>query len=250
METYEEALATIEKLEDAELKGKLTTVLQSMNQEKGKAKGDISKLKADFEAKLNDANGKVSTYKETAKILADAGIDAKNANELLSKLNVNKTQNDELEEAKRLLEEKDSKLKSFEREREQNLFKAKVTPLLQKALETYKDSKGNLVKISPDFIDQEELNKPLDLENEPMVNDRLNKVLEAAAVKQNAWFERNSDIFGKNIHKVPTGGDKHFSGNPGIDLTKIAEAAQKTPDKSPKGLEHLFNAVRQAKQNK
>lgn len=247
METFEEALAVVEKLEDAELKGKLTTVLKDMNIEKAKAKGDISKLKAEFQTQLEDANGKVSKYKDVAKILSDAGIDAKNANEVLAKLNVQKTQDDELAEAKRLLKEKDEKLNTFETERQKNLFKAKMNPLLEKALENYKNDKGEVVKISPDFIDQEALNKPLDLENEPLVTDRLNKVLEAAAVKQNAWFERNSGIFGKNMHKVPTGGDKHFSGNKGIDLTKIAEAAMKSPDKSPEGLLPLFAVTRQAK---
>lgn len=230
MDAYEQGLEAIAKIEDAELKANLETSFKTLNQDKGKAKGDITKIKLeneDLKNKFKDSEGNASKYKDVMRVFSEAGIKAEDAAKLAEKLKVDKTKEDENAELKRLLEEKDAKVKKFESKEELSQFKSKMDPILDKALEELKDKDGNKIKLAKSFINREELYKSLDLNSDVLVNDRLTKVLEAAVMDQQKFFNDNGVDFSKDVHKVNPKGDNHFGGNPGIDLNKINENSVK-----------------------
>ena len=230
MSAYEQGLEAISKIEDAELKANLESTLKALNQDAGKAKGDITKIKLrneELEGLVKETSTKASEWKEVMKVFADNGVDAVKAAKLAEDLKIAKSKEDENAELKRLLKEKDNKVKTYEEKQRFQEFKSKMDPILQKALSEFKDKDGNSIKIALDFIDQEALYKDLDLDSEVLVNDRLNKVLEAGFNKQQKFFENNGVDFARDVHGVRTGGDRHFSGNKGIDLNKINEFSVK-----------------------
>jgi len=224
----EEALIALNKLpeEQTELKTGLETLIKSLNQEKGKAKSDITKVKLDkesIESELGKYKEKVSTYSDLMKTLSDAGIDAKNADKLAQKLNIDKTKDDELSDYKRLLNEATTELTTLRTEKDANVFQSKLNPTLDKALSEFKDGDGNLVRIAERFLNKEELYKPLDLENETMVNDRIKRVLEAAHAEQKSVLDDIS--LPRGVHQTQIG-DKHFSSPKGIAVEKIIETVR------------------------
>ena len=237
---YEDILALLKKL-PAEQKDNvegITSLVKALNQERGKALSDVNDLKTQFSVVKEENEkfkGDALTYQELMDKLAKSGVEAKDAEAIAQKLKVEKTKDDELVIAKKLLDDATKKNKQYEAEEQKQKIKQALEGKLTEAIKGFKDKDGNEVKLMQDFIDKEALYSKIDLESEPLVNERIRTELQKAFDKQAAML--NSMAEQKIIpeaHKVDTTGSKHFNdGKSEFDMKESRDTINKaggTPD--------------------
>ncbi len=117
--SYENILQLLDTLpaEQADFKNKLSGFVKTLNQEKGKASADILTFKSELNAlkdKSKESDKQNANYKEIAEAFAKAGVDAKNADELMAKLDIKKSVEEENMTLKELLGKANEKLGLFE----------------------------------------------------------------------------------------------------------------------------------------
>lgn len=184
-------LSALDKLDlTDEQKTALREPVTSLNKEKGIMGSDLLTIKTELEG----ANKQNLSYKEVTAALAKAGIDSSKASELAEKLGSQKTQDDEKDEFKRMIKERDDKLVAFESDARLRTLEAKLDPLLNLAVEGFADTEGKKIELLPDTLTglKAELYKGIkDGDDDVIVNDRINKALLEAKSSQDTMLKRN-----------------------------------------------------------
>lgn len=205
MDLMEELVASLGKLPDGtsdDLKANIKTLFQQVNQKAGKAATDLETYKKG-----------ASDYSKLSKKLKDAGLDEGQLETVAEELGIKKTLQDELAIKEASTRELNKKVKELEGTlfsmKMENTLGVKVTD----AAKAYKTPDGKTVKLSDRFIDKKELYKPLDLESDVLVQDRIDRTLKAAYESQAAFMkEIGSEFPGAQVHKVNVGEGNMGSG--------------------------------------
>jgi len=249
--SYENILELLESLpaEQADFKAKLKGFVTTLNQDKGKASADILKFKDQLDklkAQADETKEKTAGYKEIAEALAKAGVDAKNTDELLDKLNLKKSTEEENAILKKALDEAKEQLGGFETKEQLAARKEKVTPLFGKALEDFvkaKQTDGKAdYRLSDEFVNKEELYKEIDIDNDTLKNEHFTKVLQAADVKQQKFIESTGMGYVKDVHNTNLN-QGHYQNTDGIKT--VASDAINEARKSGGSIENIANGIAQ-----
>lgn len=234
-------LSALDKLDlTDEQKTALREPVTSLNKEKGVMGSDLLSIKSELEG----ANKQNLSYKEVTAALAKAGIDSSKASELAEKLGSQKTQDDEKDEFKRMIKERDDKLVAFESDARLRTLEAKLDPLLTLAVEGFADTEGKKIELLPDTLTglKAELYKGIkDGDDDVIVNDRINKALLEAKSSQDTMLKRNGLMQENNTtHQVnenilagsgskeasPATAMQQLMNNGGNTITSAAQAIQ------------------------
>lgn len=214
-----------------ETKGAIKSLFQEMTKEAGKAKSDLEQYK--------DGDGK---YKKLYKKFQDNGYSPEQIDEILTEMNVKKSQADELDVFKRLATDYEKKAKDAEKAL--NAFKVELTmkEKVKAAITDFKDKDGRPYKLVEDFIDEKALVKDIDVTSDVLVQDRLNKILADAYQKQEAFMKKTGATFGaQTTHTVPLG-DGQFGSGKALDLGQL----KKTMNEGGNSLEAAARALEMA----
>ena len=248
--SYETILKLLGELPEDQ-KDKTSQILDAvkgLNQDKGKASADILGFKkkiADLEKAANAADDKGSEYKEVAEALAKAGIDAKNADELLEKLNIKKSVEDENTILKDKLKELGEKVTGFETKEQVAARQEKVKPLFDTALAEFikaKQEKDINYKLTDAFVDKENLFKEVDIDNDTLRNDHFSKVLQEADTKQQTFMKEYGMGYTGNVHKQ---GDTHGHYGNESGINKVASEAISDVRKAGGSMESAVSGMAQ-----
>ena len=220
----EELLVATEKLEDASIKDAIRAIAKKGSQEGGKALSDLNTLKATVDesskemSKLKESK---ANYEEIAGILAKNGMDAKNAESVLKQLNVEKTQEDETKLLKKMVEDLTKENKGFKDNEVFGKRKSFLDTKIADAIKEYKDKDGNEYTLVDKFIDKDALYKPIDVESEALVNDRVTQALQNAHQSQEQFKQDTGMEIVNPVHKAADSNSGHFQQNGITNETKI-----------------------------
>lgn len=223
-----EILALTSKLGDEhkDLKTQIETKIKELNGERGKALSDLNGFKEQLSTIKNEKDNlekQNMTFAQLSKALADSGFKDGDITKMAEKLQVQKSQEDELAEMKRILDEQTKKIKEYEKINSERQLKDALVPKLKEAMAEFKDKDGNKVPLVDDFVPYDDLLKPIDVENETLLQDRLTKVLEKAYTKQIDFQKRNNMVIsGSEVHDVPSG-DGHYRTDGALNVEKIVK---------------------------
>ncbi len=244
MDNFLSALDTLDLTD--EQKTALREPVSSLNKEKGVMGSDLISIKNELEG----ANKQVMSYKEVTDTLAKAGIDSSKASELAERLGSQKTQDDEKDEFKKMIKERDSELEEFRADALLRALEVKLGPQFDTAVEGFKTEDGTTIKILPDFLTEvkEELYKGIkEGDDDVIVNDRINKALLQAKSNQEAFMKRNGVMKeNKTTHQV---GENILAGS-GSKTASPATAMQQLMKNGGSTVNSAAQAIALARQTK
>jgi len=225
MEEYDLLFETVSKLElSDEQKQAILAPAKKLNEEAGKRGSDLMSLKKEKEAVEKDA----LSYKAFTKALADNNIKIENAHKLAKELGIKKTQDDNIEELKKILSDKDNALKEVSSKLKMFEVEKTLKPKFEEAVKNYRDGEGKPFKFMPDLVEQtakELFNNINENDDEVIVNDRINKALEKTRVDQENFIKRNNiALLQGNTHQVDervSTGNSSGRGINGEEIRKI-----------------------------
>jgi hypothetical protein len=196
MDLMEQLLAELGKLPDGtadEVKSGIKELFQTVSKKAGKASTDLEVYKKGH-----------TDYQKMVKRLTDQGVDPENFDAFADELGIKKTLQDELEITKLANKDLASKYKEMEKTILRNKMESVLGKRVDEAAKAYTTVDGKKIAILDDFIDKSELFKPLDLENDVLVQDRVKRILDTAFTTQsNIMKKLGAD--GVSLHKVPEG---------------------------------------------
>lgn len=213
MALMEQLIEALNKLPEGsdDLKTSIKGIFQAVNQEAGKAKTDLESYKKGD-----------SEYKKLQKKFKDAGFTEDQFEELAEERGVRKTIQDELEIQQSLYKEALKQKRDLEAQVKLNKMENVVGRKAEELAKAYKTADGKTVKISERFIDKKELFKDIDLESDLIVQDRVQRVMNAAFESQSAFMkELGIDFQGQPVHKVPVGESILGSGKVLVDTALV-----------------------------
>ena len=181
---FKEALAAIN---DDAVK---TTLLENFNEVNRKAGEYGAKLMtkdselAELKGKLSEAGEKEKTWSKSYETLKKANINPDEIPEILERLGVQKTLEEEHELIKAALEEKNKAFTKVEKELHRSKAEKAIKDIFEKQRAELKDEKGQVVKIANGFINLEKLYDVTDLANETVLKEKCKQVLTEALTKQ------------------------------------------------------------------
>lgn len=210
MDLMEQLIENLGKLPDGtpdDVKTGIKSLFQQVNQKAGKAATDLESYKT----------GALS-YQKLKKKLAEANLDESQLDTIADQLGVTKTLEDELAFKEITNKELNKKVKELNEQLVTMKMEGKLGSKVSDLAKAYKTPDGKTVKLSDRFIDKKELYKPIDLEQDVLVQDRIDRVLKAAYESQSAFMKEVGMEFpsGQPLHKVPLG-DGNFGSGKALD---------------------------------
>lgn len=203
MSEMDNFLTALDSLElTNEQKDALSNPVKAINKEKGIMGSDLITVKNELEG----ANKKNLSYKEVTQALAKAGIDANNASALAEKLGVEKSHEDEKNEFKNIIKERDTELEKLRADARLVSLEMKLGPQFETAVENFKDTDGNKITLLPDSLAEvkAELYKGIkEGDDDVIINERINKALLQAKSNGDEMLKRNGLMTENNsTHQV------------------------------------------------
>lgn len=195
----DEAKTIVTKIQDEAVRTEVLSVVDALNKDRG-----------EFGNKLIIKDQEIDALKKRAAEL-EAQVSKAKPDEKLKDLDPVVAQT--LAELKKRDEDREAELKQI---RTQN----KMDKALKKAIEGFKDDKGNLITVADHFIDKTSLYAVSDLSNEILLEEVAKKVLVEAAAKQSEIMKQLG-YQGGPVHLIPEGGDKAKSMTTAPDFQKI-----------------------------
>lgn len=214
MDLMEQLIENLGKLPDGtpdEVKAGIKTLFQQVNQKAGKAATDLETYKT----------GAMS-YQKLKKRLAEADLDESQLDTIAEQLGVKKTLEDELAFKDITNKELNKKVKELTETITTMKMESKLGSKVSDLAKAYKTPDGKTVKLSDRFIDKKELYKQIDLEQDVLVQDRIDRVLKAAYESQSAFMKEVGMEFpsGQPLHKVQLG-DGNFGSGKALDESAV-----------------------------
>ena len=202
MEEYDKLVETVGKLElDDDAKKAILDNASALNREAGVRGSDLLKVKA----QLSSTEEKVASFKEFAEAAKKHGLKAAEIDKLAKQAGVEKGVQDQLDEYKSLVAEKDKSLKekmdelmNFKKEKE-------FAPRFEEAINNFKDSEGKAVKLYKSFAEKAKesvLQNIKEGDDDVIINERFNKALIQAQSDQENFMKENEIPVGNNTHRV------------------------------------------------
>jgi len=238
MSAYDSLKAQIATLGDDESKKLMNSLLSEINVEKGKALSDLTDLKKTVTTQKED----MKTLTDIAKAFKDSGVKVENNAQMveLAKQLGSKVDNESsLTEMTKIIEDRESKISEMEKALNQVQVKDKMLPLLNEARKEFKDKEGNLIRVADDFIDIDNLTN-VDINQDALVNKKINDVLEIAKKKTEDYNKRNNvDFNGEQTHSLENQESGITNRSTGISKNELKQTFDKT-QKTTKDLGDLI----------
>lgn len=189
----------LDKVTDPEVKAGLEAEITRINKERGEF-GAKLKIK---DTEIDALKASTMEYGKAHKILEKNGVKAEDIPAMLEKLGVQKTVQDENVFLSETLKARTSELTELRNKVHRYDTEKAVGKLFEAARTALKDPKGNPVKIADHFIDIDKLYEGItDFSNEAVLKEKINKMLEEAAVKQ-ATVLGDLGFQGVAVHATP-----------------------------------------------
>lgn len=216
--TFEEML---EKVADEELRKSMKEEFTRVNKEAGERGRKL--IEKDGEINTLKTEKKQKTEWESAfKILKDSGHEPQDIPDILEKMKVTKTIEDEHKILVVLARESQDKVKTLEKQVKDNRIRTAVDGVFAEVRKNFKDDKGKALVVIDDFIDKAKLYADIsDPENKVLLEQRAKEVLTGGLQAQEA-IKVKFGFQGATTHVVPEGGTQ-----PGGE-TNIAAQLKKT----------------------
>lgn len=219
MDLMEQLMAELGKLPDGtsdEIKSGIKDLFSTVSKKAGKASTDLETYKKGH-----------TDYQKMVKRLTENGVDPENFDTFADELGIKKTLQDEIEIYKLQNKELGGKVKEMEKAQNRMKMENVLNTKVADAAKAYKTQDGKTVNILEDFIDKTELFKPLDLENDVLVQDRVKRVLDTAFTNQSVIAKKlGADLVA--LHKVPQGDGGTVSTAGVVEVSQIRGIMEKS----------------------
>lgn len=240
MSEMDNFLTALDSLElTPEQKSALSAPVKALNIEKGVMGSDLINVKNE----LDGANKQNLTYKQVTEALAKHNIDAKDAGALAERLGVEKSHDDEKNEFKNMIKERDTELETLRADVRLRALETKLGPQFDTAVEGFQDTEGNKIKLLPDFLSEVkgELYKGIkEGDDEVIINDRINKALLQAKSNQESMLKRNGLLQeNTSTHQVNENiltGQGQKSESPATAMQQLMKSGNNTTDSAAQAL--------------
>lgn len=212
MDLMEQLVAALAKLPEGtsdEVKSGIKSLFQDVSKKAGKASTDLETYKKGH-----------TDYQKLTRRLEEMGISEDKFDEMANEMGVKKTLQDELEIYKAQNKDLATKYKDIEKTLTRTKMETILGSKVNEAAKAYTTAEGKKIAVLEDFIDKTELFKPLDLENDVLVQDRVKRVLDTAFTNQSNLMKKLG-VDAVQLHPVKTGEAQVGSNIGAVDTNQI-----------------------------
>lgn len=225
MSDFENLQNAVEKLElSDEQKSAILGPGKAMNIQLGVRGSDLINVKSELEK----SQGQVTSYKDFADAMGKHNMKVEDIKKMANLAGIEQTHQDEKDELVRIAKEAQADSKTTKAELNAYRQEAALGPKIEAALEGFKDSEGNAIKLAPSFVRTMKAELFTGIKegyDEVIIDNLIEKALLKGQADQVAFMKENEMVVSnsKTVHQVD---ENNFAGSgqsSELDGNKIRE---------------------------